>query len=116
MVKTVGCSGLPTCDNRLGPGNGGGRTNVKPQPLMRDPVETSLLYRPVPEDIGGESVSRRIPQQAWRDELDARKDERRKTTGSEARNAARIGHVEVSRSPMTRHQIGREPCRARGWE
>src|SRR3546814_4664103 len=80
MVKTVGCSGLPTCDNRLGPGNGGGRTNVKPQPLMRDPVETSLLYRPVPEDIGGESVSRRIPQQAWRDELDARKDERRKTT------------------------------------
>src|SRR3546814_19899279 len=57
MVKTVGCSGLPTCDNRLGPGNGGGRTNVKPQPLMRDPVETSLLYRPVPEDIGGESVS-----------------------------------------------------------
>src|SRR3546814_18675149 len=52
MVKTVGCSGLPTCDNRLGPGNGGGRTNVKPQPLLRDPVETSLLYRPVPADIG----------------------------------------------------------------
>src|SRR3546814_12647014 len=68
---------------------------------MRDPVETSLLYRPVPEDIGGESVSRRIPQQAWRDELDARKDERRKTTGAAARNAARIVHVEVTRSPMT---------------
>src|SRR3546814_12571778 len=104
MVKTVGCSGLPTCDNRLGPGNGGGRTNVKPQPLMRDPVETSLLYRPVPEDIGGESVSRRIPQQAWRDELDARKDERRKTTGAAARNAARIVHVERSEE----RRVGKE--------
>src|SRR3546814_2888640 len=101
MVKTVGCSGLPTCDNRLGPGNGGGRTNVKPQPLMRDPVETSLLYRPVPEDIGGESVSRRIPQQAGRTELDARKDERRKNTGSEARNAARM-------------ELGRASGRGRG--
>src|SRR3546814_14022182 len=101
MVKTVGCSGLPTCDNRLGPGNGGGRTNVKPQPLMRDPVETSLLYRPVPEDIGGESVSRRIPQQAWRDELDARTDERRKKTGAAPRTAARIVPVEVTRSPLT---------------
>src|SRR3546814_16489636 len=52
--------------------------------------------------MGGESVSRRIPQQAWRDELDARKDERRKTTGAAARNAARIVHVEVTRSPMTK--------------
>src|SRR3546814_5329940 len=62
---------------------------------------TTLFRSPVPEDIGGESVSRRIPQQAWRDELDARKDERRKTTGAAARNAARIVHVEVTRSPMT---------------
>src|SRR3546814_1268703 len=69
--------------------------------FLHDALPISLLYRPVPEDIGGESVSRRIPQQAWRDELDARKDERRKTTGAAARNAARIVHVEVTRSPMT---------------
>src|SRR3546814_3520796 len=71
MVKTVGCSGLPTCDNRLGPGNGGGRTNVKQQPLMRNPAETSHLYRTVPEDHGGARVKRRLPQHAWRGEWSA---------------------------------------------
>src|SRR3546814_16812598 len=76
MVKTVGCSGLPTCDNRLGPGNGGGRTNGKTQPLLRDPVEQYLPYRPAPEDIGGETGRRRTTTQAQGSEEGDRQDTR----------------------------------------